>query len=56
MHSGSESNMSAGSSFGAGNASDKDNDSISGYPTTPEGIEKLDSKRSRKRKGKQATL
>ena len=51
MQSGSESNMSANSSIGASTASDKDTDSISGCPTTPEGSEKLDSKRGRKRKG-----
>ena len=51
--SGSESNMSTGSSIGAGASasSDKETDSIPGYPLTPDGIEKQDSKRGRKRKG-----
>ena len=46
--------MSTGSSIGVGASacSDKETDSIPGYPSTPEGAERHESKRSRKRKGK----
>ena len=46
--------MSTGSSIGIGPSasSDKETDSIPGYPSTPEGTEKYEAKRSRKRKGK----
>jgi len=51
-HSGSESNMSTGSSLGAGAISDRENDSISGYSSTNEQSDKRDasSRTSRKRK------
>ncbi|CAK8674596.1 unnamed protein product [Clavelina lepadiformis] len=52
--SGSESNMSTGSSTGAGASacSDKETDSISGYPSTPENAaDRQDLRKSRKRKG-----
>uniref|UniRef100_H2YPS8 Uncharacterized protein n=1 Tax=Ciona savignyi TaxID=51511 RepID=H2YPS8_CIOSA len=49
--SGSESNLSTGSSFGAGPSSDRENDSVGGYPSTPETHEKQDGRKSRKRKG-----
>uniref|UniRef100_F7A0P7 Serine/threonine-protein kinase tousled-like 1-B n=1 Tax=Ciona intestinalis TaxID=7719 RepID=F7A0P7_CIOIN len=47
VHSGSES----GSSFGAGPSSDRENDSLGGYPSTPENQERGDVRKSRKRKG-----
>ena len=50
--------MSTGSSAGAAASvySDKDNDSITGYPSTPDGADKQDTKRNRKRKGRNHTF
>ena len=49
--SGSESNMSTASSVGAGVNSDKETDSVSGYQSTPEKLDKSDDRKNRKRKG-----
>lgn len=53
-HTGSESNMSAGS---IGGSSDREHDSASGYISTPERVaEKTEGRKGRKRKGSSGTF